>query len=325
VTHTSEGANQPWWEVDLQSEEAIESVVVWNRTGGDFGGRLDGFDLVILDAGRHEIFKKSANKAPMPKSDFAFEGNPAGGVRRAAIRAIAGLGVEPAAVFSALANLIKKNDQVPSAVQAIAGLPESAWSVDQSAVAVGGILAWAKTIPSEARTAAEYTNTIATANKLIAKLPAAESAAATKALANLNVRVITIKTVREQMRYDIPRLVVEAGRDFELNFINEDAMPHNIVFVQPGTMQAVAEAAQVIPPTKLDSKGRAYMPENDTRIIEASKLIEAGQRATLRVAAPEKEGTYQYVCTFPGHWTIMKGEMIVTKDVEAYLKAHPEK
>jgi azurin/glucose/arabinose dehydrogenase len=325
VTHTSEGANQPWWEVDLQSEEAIESVVVWNRTGGDFGGRLEGFDLVILDAGRHEIFKKSANKAPMPKSDFAFEGNPAGGVRRAAIRAIAGLGVEPAAVFSALANLIKKNDQVPSAVQAIAGLPESAWSVDQSAVAVGGILAWAKTIPSEARTAAEYTNTIATANKLIAKLPAAESAAATKALANLNVRVITIKTVREQMRYDIPRLVVEAGRDFELNFINEDAMPHNIVFVQPGTMQAVAEAAQVIPPTKLDSKGRAYIPENDARIFAASKLIEAGQRETLRVAAPEKEGTYQYVCTFPGHWTIMKGEMIVTKDVEAYLKAHPEK
>ncbi|MBU6327828.1 MAG: hypothetical protein KGQ89_09375, partial [Verrucomicrobia bacterium] len=48
-------------------------------------------------------------------------------------------------------------------------------------------------------------------------------------------------------------------------------------------------------------------------------------RATLRVAAPEKEGTYQYVCTFPGHWTIMKGELIVTKDVEAYLKAHPEK
>jgi azurin len=160
---------------------------------------------------------------------------------------------------------------------------------------------------------------------LIAKLPAAESAAATKALANLNVRVITIKTVREQMRYDIPRLFVEAGRDFELNFINEDAMPHNIVFVQPGTMQAVAEAAQVIPPTKLDSKGRAYIPENDARIFAASKLIEAGQRETLRVAAPEKEGTYQYVCTFPGHWTIMKGEMIVTKDVEAYLKAHPEK
>ena len=37
------------------------------------------------------------------------------------------------------------------------------------------------------------------------------------------------------------------------------------------------------------------------------------------------EGTYPYVCTFPGHWAVMKGELIVTKDVKAYLTAHPEK
>jgi len=31
----------------------------------------------------------------------------------------------------------------------------------------------------------------------------------------------------------------------------------------------------------------------------------------LRFLAPEKPGIYPYLCTFPGHWVLMKGEMIV--------------
>jgi azurin len=54
-------------------------------------------------------------------------------------------------------------------------------------------------------------------------------------------------------------------------------------------------------------------------------MLEAGKSETLSVMAPEAEGTYQYVCTFPGHWAIMKGELIVTKDVKAWTAAHPAK
>jgi azurin len=118
---------------------------------------------------------------------------------------------------------------------------------------------------------------------------------------------------------------VEAGKPFEVIFINADAIPHNLVFVQPTTMQAVAEAVQTQAPDKLDSKGRSYVPENDPRILNATKMIEAGKSETLKMTAPTSEGTYQYVCTFPGHWSIMKGELIVTKDVKAYEAAHPLK
>jgi azurin len=116
---------------------------------------------------------------------------------------------------------------------------------------------------------------------------------------------------------------VEAGKPFQVIFENPDAMPHNLVFVRPGTMQDVAIAVQTQAPDKLDSKGRAYVPDNDPRVIDATRLIESGKSETLNLTAPAEDGIYQYVCTFSGHWAIMKGELVVTKDVKAWLAAHP--
>jgi hypothetical protein len=42
------------------------------------------------------------------------------------------------------------------------------------------------------------------------------------------------------------------------------------------------------------------------------------------MTAPGKEGEYEYVCTFPGHWMLMWGKLIVTKDVDGYLQANPQ-
>ena len=325
VTHTDENVANPWWELDLGSEQVIDSIVIWNRTDEELGNRLEGFDLIVLDSDRHEVYKKSGNPAPQESARIDLQTDVSGTVRRAAIRAFAGLGKEPHAVFAELADLIRKNDQVPMAAWAITKLPADSWEKSQCAIAAKGIVDWARTVPADNRTSKEYTDTILVANKLIAVLPPEQAAAATRALGDLNVKVFTIKTVREQLRYDIARLVVEAGKPFQVIFENPDAMPHNLVFVMPGTMQEVAVAVQTQAPDKLDSKGRAYVIEGDPRIIDATKLVEAGKSETLHLTAPSAEGIYQYVCTFPGHWSIMKGELIVTKDVKAYLAAHPEK
>jgi azurin len=75
-------------------------------------------------------------------------------------------------------------------------------------------------------------------------------------------------------------------------------------------------------PTQLDGQGRAFVPANPA-ILGATKLVEAGQSARLKLTAPEAEGDYEYVCTFPGHWSVMWGRLVVTKDVDAYLKKYP--
>ena len=48
-------------------------------------------------------------------------------------------------------------------------------------------------------------------------------------------------------------------------------------------------------------------------------------QVVIDVTAPAGEGENDYLCTFPGHWTVMHGKLVVAKDVEGYLKAHPVK
>jgi azurin len=36
-----------------------------------------------------------------------------------------------------------------------------------------------------------------------------------------------------------------------------------------------------------------------------------GQRRTIYFEAPKSSGRYPFLCTFPGHWMIMNGELIV--------------
>ena len=63
-THSEENTDKPWWEVDLGASVPIESIVVYNRTEGDLGRRLDGFTLIVLDENRQESFRQDRIEAP---------------------------------------------------------------------------------------------------------------------------------------------------------------------------------------------------------------------------------------------------------------------
>ncbi len=58
-----------------------------------------------------------------------------------------------------------------------------------------------------------------------------------------------------------------------------------------------------------------YVPQNDARVIASTKLIGGGQKTT--VTFPGKKltagGDYTFYCSFPGHHTMMKGKLVVTK------------
>src|SRR5204863_2393013 len=84
----------------------------------------------------------------------------------------------------------------------------------------------------------------------------------------------------------------------------------------------VATEAMQLPPENIDRQGRAWIGES-REIVAGTKLLETGQSETLRLRPIREEGVYEYVCTFPGHWTVMFGQLVVTKDVDAYLKANP--
>jgi azurin len=137
---------------------------------------------------------------------------------------------------------------------------------------------------------------------------------------DLGVRVFVIKTVREQMRYDTPRIVVEAGKPIEIIFENTDMMPHNIVITQPGAREEVGMEAQTMK-AEPDKNGKMFVPPKNKKILASTKLVEPGQKEIVKLTVPSKPGNYDYVCTYPEHWQKMFGEMIVVRDMEAYLKA----
>lgn len=74
VAHTSGNENDPWWEVDLKAAKPIDRIVVWNRTDGGTGKRLDGFRVVLLDDKRQTVWKSDATPAPDKDKAFAISG-----------------------------------------------------------------------------------------------------------------------------------------------------------------------------------------------------------------------------------------------------------
>jgi hypothetical protein len=76
-------------------------------------------------------------------------------------------------------------------------------------------------------------------------------------------------------------------------------------------------------PDEVDGDGRHYVPSSP-EILGASRMLEPAQRESLKLTAPSEEGQCEYFCTFPGHYQVMWGRLIVTKDVDAYLQANPE-
>lgn len=244
-------------------------------------------------------------------------------IRVAAIRAIVSMNYQPQTVFGLLAGLIQQGDSVPAAAEALRLVPRASWPKADAAAAALGLAKWAGTVPAADRTSQDYVETVQLASDLGGFLPAADVAAFQNSLDTLRVPVYVIRTVREQMRYDTPRLVVPADKPVEIRFINDDFMPHNLVIVKPGARERVGLATGKMKPDELDSEGRAFLADT-ADILEATRLLEPGHSAVLKFTSPSREGVYEYLCTYPGHYQMMRGEFVVTKNVGDYLRQHPQ-
>lgn len=324
-THTREDERNPWWELDLGGEKPIDEIVVWNRAddGEGIARRLDGFTLTILDAKKREVFSRTGISAPPKKAAIAVRGvDPAAALPRAAITAYVSMPEQQPAAFGTLAKLIARGQHVHAAATGLRALPRNHWNAAGALDAAPALAAWAKKVPDERRTDREFVEVMQVAEELAGLLPAQRASALRRHLRELRVAVFVVRTVREQMRFDTTRLVVEAGKPFQVTIENIDFMPHNFVIVRPGAREKIGPIVERMKPDQLDSRGRAFVPRTDD-IIAATKLLEGGEVETLQRNAPEEEGIYEFVCTFPGHWQVMWGQFVVTRNVEDYLAKNP--
>jgi len=122
---------------------------------------------------------------------------------------------------------------------------------------------------------------------------------------------ITI-TGNDTMQFDLKTFEVNAGDKVELTFKNigkipKIAMGHNLVVLKKG-VSAIAFGQKAMGAGANATNALPESVKGDT--IAATKLLGPAESETISFTAPEA-GDYEYVCTFPGHFAMMRGVMKV--------------
>lgn len=115
-------------------------------------------------------------------------------------------------------------------------------------------------------------------------------------------------TTRPGLKFDKASFTVKAGERVQLSFTNADDMLHNVVIARPGSLDAVGKAALTM---GIDGPDLGYVPRSDAVLFNTC-LLQPGASQSLYFTAPEKPGSYPYLCTYPGHYLKMNGIMHVT-------------
>ncbi|MFT5523467.1 MAG: putative heme-binding domain-containing protein [Pirellulaceae bacterium] len=132
------------------------------------------------------------------------------------------------------------------------------------------------------------------------------------------LQTVKISCLPERMKFTLEQFTATTGQPIKIVFMNPDATDHNLVVVKPGALAEVGMAANEMAKDPKFANSDFIPKEKEHLIIEASPMIGPTRKSqvhVLRFMAPAKPGIYPFVCTFPGHWVIMKGEIIVAEDL----------
>ncbi|HEV3417919.1 MAG TPA: DUF6797 domain-containing protein [Pirellulales bacterium] len=104
-------------------------------------------------------------------------------------------------------------------------------------------------------------------------------------------------------------LRAKAGENVKLTFHNPDVVPHNWVLVKKGALASIGDLTNKLVADP-EAVFRQYVPKSDD-VICYTDIVPSGQQSTISFRAPQEKGRYPYLCTFPGHWMVMNGELVV--------------
>ncbi len=121
-------------------------------------------------------------------------------------------------------------------------------------------------------------------------------------------REITIDTAGN-LSYATRSFTVKAGEPITFTLQNPDVVPHNWALIKPGTLHRVGDLANKLI-SNPEAAARQYIPESSD-VLVYTDIVLPREKFTISFKAPQEPGRYPYLCTFPGHWLVMNGVMIV--------------
>jgi azurin len=114
----------------------------------------------------------------------------------------------------------------------------------------------------------------------------------------------------DQMQFDKKEFRVKAGQTVRLTLTHagtmaKNAMGHNFVLLKEGVDVATFGQQSA---TAMDTD---YIPASqEGNIIAHTKMLGGGESDTIEFTAPAA-GSYEFLCSFPGHYALMRGVFIV--------------
>lgn len=121
-------------------------------------------------------------------------------------------------------------------------------------------------------------------------------------------RAVKIETGRN-LTYGTTEFHVKADEAIAFTLVNPDVVPHNWVLVQPESLRTVGELGNQMIADPM-AFARQYIPDSD-QVITHTDIVNPNTEQTIYFHAPTAPGRYPFLCTFPGHWMVMNGVMVV--------------
>ncbi len=131
----------------------------------------------------------------------------------------------------------------------------------------------------------------------------AEMPAAWNGRVDAELRIETAPGMKFRQTY----LTVKAGAKVRLTLANPDDMQHNFVLTAGKLGDRVGQAAGEL---GISGPARDHIPEIDA-VLYHTQLVEPSGEDTIYFTAPTRKGVYEYVCTVPGHYLMMRGVLVV--------------
>lgn len=127
-----------------------------------------------------------------------------------------------------------------------------------------------------------------------------------KSLAVADGDTIVVSSEGANLSYDVTEIRAKAGSTLTIRYVNRGDLPHNVVLVkQRSDINPVGIAS-------LQASQTDYIPQdeaNQERIIAYTALSKPGETVFVTFTVPPP-GTYPYICTYAGHFTMMQGDLI---------------
>ena len=241
----------------------------------------------------------------------------------AAVRTLAGITRDAERSFQRLAGLVSDPEVGLAALEGLGQLTAEApdaWPGGGEDALTAPILAALRDAPARDLTSPRYRRIhdlgLRIADRRIDRSGGERGADLREEIVNLGAAIVTLRPVPHQMLFDLEEFTVRAGGPVEITFENSDVMPHNVVVTRPGALEEVGRAADAEAernPAGAEASG--YVPKTPL-VLFRTGLVQPGETEVLSFNAPREPGLYPFVCTFPGHWILMKGTMRVVERLD---------